>query len=58
MVKSIKMKTCNSRSYLDYWDKLVDEYNKIYYGSIGEKPIDAGYSALTEEIETNHEGSY
>ena len=40
-------------TYLDYLDKLVDEYNNTYYRSIGKKSIDADYSALTEEIETN-----
>ena len=33
-------------------NKLVDEYNNSYDLSIGKKPIDADYSALTEEIET------
>ena len=40
-------------TYLDYLDKLVDEYNNTYHRSIGKKSIDADYSALTEEIETN-----
>ena len=43
----------NSRSYLGYLDKLIDEYQNTYHCSIGEKPIRAEYSALTEEIETN-----
>ena len=42
----------NSLSYLYYLDKLLDEYNNTYHRSIGEKPIDADYSVLTEEIET------
>ena len=42
----------NSLSYLYYLDKLVDEYNNTYRRSIGKKPIDADYTALTEEIET------
>ena len=42
----------NSLSYLYYLDKLVDEYNNTYHRSIGKKPIDADYTALTEEIET------
>ena len=29
------MMTCNSYSYLDYVDKLVDEYNNTYHHSIG-----------------------
>ena len=43
----------NSKSCLSYLNKLVDEYNSNYHLSIGKKPIDADYSALTEEIETN-----
>ena len=42
----------NSLSYLYYLDKLVDEYNNTYHRSIGKKPIDADYTALTKEIET------
>ena len=37
-----------SKSYLSYLNKLVDEYNNTYHCSIGKKPIDADYSALTE----------
>ena len=29
------MMTCNSHSYLDYLDKLVDKYNNTYHRSIG-----------------------
>ena len=32
--KIYKMTAPNSRSYLDYLDKLVDEYNNIYHRSI------------------------
>ena len=32
-------------------NKLVDELNNIYHCSIGKKPINAGYSALSEKIE-------
>ena len=49
-----KMKTRNSCSYLDYLDRLVDEYNNTYHRSIGKSPIHADYSALTEEIETGY----
>ena len=42
------------KSYLGYLNKLAVEYNNAYYRSIGKKPIDADYSALTERIETNH----
>ena len=34
-------------------NKLVDEYNNTYQYCISKKPIDADYSALTEETETN-----
>ena len=43
----------DSKSYLVYLNKLVVEYNNIYHCSIGKKPINADYSALTEEIEMN-----
>ena len=37
--------------------KLVSQYNNNYHCSIGKKPVDADYSALTEEIESGHKGS-
>ena len=40
MVKSLR-KWLKSLSYLDYLDKLLDEYNNTYDGSVGKKPIDA-----------------
>ena len=43
----------DSKSYLSYLNKLVDEYSNTYYGSIPKKTYCADYSALTEEIETN-----
>ena len=43
-----KMKANDSKSYLGYLNKLVDEYNNNYHCSIGTKPIDADYSAFTE----------
>ena len=43
----------DTKSYLSYFNKLVDEYNSTYHCSIGKKPMHADYSALTEEIETN-----
>ena len=43
----------NKKSYLSYLKKLVDEYNNSYYYSIGKKPVDADYSALTKEIAMN-----
>ena len=41
----------DSKSYLDYLSKLVDEYNNNYGHSIDEKPISADYSALSEQFE-------
>ena len=43
----------NRKSYLYYLNKLVDKYNNGYHHSVGKKLINADYSALTEEIETN-----
>ena len=43
----------NSKSYLSYLNKLVDQYNNTYHHSINKKPINADCSALTEKIETN-----
>ena len=35
------------------WIKLLDQYDNTYHNSIDKKPINAGYSALTEKIEIN-----
>ena len=35
-------------------NKLVDQYNNTYHCSIGKKPIDADYSALTKVVESTH----
>ena len=43
----------DSKSYLPYLNKLVDQCNNTYHHSTGKKPINADYSALTEKIETN-----
>ena len=43
----------DSKSYLSYWNKLVDQYNNIYHDTINKKPINADYSTLTEKLETN-----
>ena len=32
---------------------MVDEYNSNYRHSVGKNPVDADYSALTKETETN-----
>ena len=50
-----KMTANNSRSYLGYLNKLVDEYNNTCHYYIGKKSINANYSALAEEIKSSHE---
>ena len=58
-IKTLKSKiykkiTANdSKSYLSYLNKLVDQYNNTYHHYVNKKPINADYSALTENIETN-----
>ena len=47
------MTTNDSKSYLPYLNKLVDVSNNTYHHSINKEPIDADYSALTENIESN-----
>ena len=44
----------DSKSYLPYLNKLVDQYNNTYHHCINKKPINADYSALTEKIEKKH----
>ena len=48
-----KMTANDSRTYLSYLNKMVDQYNNTYHHSINKKPINADYSALTEPNETN-----
>ena len=48
-----KITADDSKSYHSYLNKLVDQYNNPYHHSINKKPINAGYSALTEKTETN-----
>ena len=43
----------DSKSYLPYLNKLVDQYNNTYHHSCNRKSVSADYSVLTEEIETN-----
>ena len=43
----------DSKSYLSYLNKLVDQYNNTYHHSINKKYTNADYSVLTEKIETN-----
>ena len=45
----------NSKSYLSYLNKLVDQYNNTYHHSINKKPINADYPALTKKTEENLE---
>ena len=47
------MTTNDSKSYLSYLNKLLDHNNNTYHHSIGRKPINVDYSALTEKIEAN-----
>ena len=44
----------DSKSYLGYLNKLVDECNNTYHPSIGKKSIYAGYSTFTGELEVGH----
>ena len=41
------------KSYICYFNKLVEQYSNTYHYSVNKKPINADYSALTEKIETN-----
>ena len=47
------MKANDSRSNLSYLNKLADQYNYTYHYSIDKNPINADYSALTKNVETN-----
>ena len=48
----------DSKSSLSYLNELVDQYNNITYGHfIGKRLINPDYSALTENIETNHKAN-
>ena len=48
-----KMTANESKSYLSYFNKLVDQYNNTYHHSFNKKPISADSTALTEKIETS-----
>ena len=53
--KIYELMTANSsKYYLRYLNKLVDKYNNSHHSSVGKTLIYVDYSALTEEIETNH----
>ena len=43
----------DSKSYLPYLNKLVDQYSNTYHHSTNKKPIYADCSASTENIEAN-----
>ena len=43
----------DSKSFLSYLNKLVDQSNNTYHHSISKKPINTNYSAVTEKTETN-----
>ena len=47
------MTTNDSKPYLSYLNKLVDQCNNSYHHSINKKPINTDYSALSEKTETN-----
>ena len=52
--KIYKKVTANdSKSYLSFLKKLVDQYNNNYHHSINKKYINADYSALNKTIKTN-----
>ena len=48
-----KMTANDNKSYLPYLNKLVDKCNNTYHHPINKKPINADYSASTENTETN-----
>ena len=43
------MKATDSKLYFNSLNELVDWYNNTYHHSIGKKPINADYSALSEK---------
>ena len=43
----------NSNVYLTYLIRLVYQYNNTYHDPINKKPINADYSALPKNYETN-----
>ena len=44
-----KMTANNSKFYLSYFNKSVDQYNHNYHHCVGKKPINSDYSVLTEK---------
>ena len=43
------MTAIDSKFYLPYLNKLLDQYNNLYQHSINKRPINADYSTLTEK---------
>ena len=43
------MTTNDTKSYLSYLNKLVDQCNNTYHRSFRKKPINVDYSALTKK---------
>ena len=48
-----KMTADDSKPYISYLDKLVDQYNNTYHHSISKKAINVDYLTFAEKIETN-----
>ena len=48
-----KMTANDSKSYLPYLNKSVDQCNNTYHQPINKKPINAYYSVSTENIKSN-----
>ena len=47
----------DSKSYLSYLNKLVDQYNNTFHHSTNKNPIHADYSALTEKLESSYKAT-
>ena len=52
-LKAKKVTANDSKSYLSYLNKLVDQCSNTYYHFISKKSINVYYTALTKKIETN-----
>ena len=44
------MRANDSKYYLLYLNKLLDQYNNTYHHSIGKKSINAGYSTIMNKV--------
>ena len=49
-----KITANDTKSYLSYLNRLVDDYSFSYHRSVNKKAIDADYSAFPEEFESSH----